>query len=135
MGTRPQVDLSLYGAANFRVMALDGACLAACRLYGANCGHYVVFEEVEGVRLAHVLHTDDRLVKAHLSRLPDAVYHLLHRHFTVRAVRGHSGYVVERGLLDLLVRAAQIFAVSAQHVELVLYYILAHALEEIAGVG
>src|SRR5207237_881887 len=96
--------------------------------------HHLVAERVEGVGLAHVAQADDALVDAHLGKVAELVDGLLRRYTLFTAAASHHD-MAEGGFLNFLVRTAFLFAVAAQHVQLVLHHLVPHAYEEVASVA
>ena len=87
--------------------------------------YYFIAEDVEGVGIADVRHTDNAVIETQLREMAELVYGLLGRYAAVRTVAGDVD-PVQAGLLDLLVWAVFGFAVPSQHVELVPQHFVAH---------
>src|SRR5262249_4188111 len=91
-------------------------------------------QQLEGHRIRHRSHADDRLVEAQRRHMREPLDRARGRQRPSGAVT-RDAHAVERGLLDLFVGPAQRLAVSAQHVELVGEDFVAHTREEVAGVA
>ena len=108
--------------------------LAACYRYLCDGWDDFGGQEVERLQVVDVAQAEDGLVDAHSGQFCKLLNGLGRGCGSVATIASQVE-TVERGFLDLLVRAAHRLAVIAQGIQLMLQLVLAHTGEEVAGIS